>query len=345
MKPVVIVGGGLAGLTLGIGLRQTGVPVTLYEAGSYPRHRVCGEFISGRGQEVLTRLGLLPLLESCGMRPAETAAWFQSGRSRAIRTDLPEPAWCVSRHPLDLRLAEEFVRLGGHLELRHRWTGSTKNEGIVMASGRRLQSSGDGWRWWALKTHVTNVAMEADLEMHLEPDGYVGLCRLSDGVVNVCGLFRSRGPQPDLAQTWRHRLQGSRNSALHSRLKDATFLDGTFASVAGIALQPQKATEQAEVRIGDALTLIPPVSGNGMSMALESAHLAVEPIRAFSQAKWAWTETQRQVAQTCDATFSRRLRWAGRLQWALFLPVPKSIAWSMASHQSALLRIGFALTR
>ena len=42
MKTVHIVGGGLAGLTLGLRLRQLDVPVELYEAGSYPRHRVCG---------------------------------------------------------------------------------------------------------------------------------------------------------------------------------------------------------------------------------------------------------------------------------------------------------------
>ena len=46
MRAVTIIGGGLAGLTLGIGLRQRGVPVTISEAGDYPRHRVCGEFIS-----------------------------------------------------------------------------------------------------------------------------------------------------------------------------------------------------------------------------------------------------------------------------------------------------------
>ena len=65
-KPITIVGGGLAGLTLGIGLRQRGVPVTVWEAGHYPRHRVCGEFISGRGQETLSRLGLRELLERAG---------------------------------------------------------------------------------------------------------------------------------------------------------------------------------------------------------------------------------------------------------------------------------------
>jgi 2-polyprenyl-6-methoxyphenol hydroxylase-like FAD-dependent oxidoreductase len=52
-ESVTIVGGGLAGLMLGIGLRQRGVPVTVWEAGRYPRHRACGEFISAGGHLLL----------------------------------------------------------------------------------------------------------------------------------------------------------------------------------------------------------------------------------------------------------------------------------------------------
>ena len=47
IKEIHIVGGGLAGLSLAIALRTRGIPVTVMEAGTYPRHRVCGEFISG----------------------------------------------------------------------------------------------------------------------------------------------------------------------------------------------------------------------------------------------------------------------------------------------------------
>jgi menaquinone-9 beta-reductase len=75
-KPITIVGGGLAGLTLGIGLRQREVPVTVWEAGHYPRHKVCGEFISGQGQEVLRRLDLMSLLEQVGVIYAGTARFF-----------------------------------------------------------------------------------------------------------------------------------------------------------------------------------------------------------------------------------------------------------------------------
>src|SRR5579863_2989570 len=72
-EPVTIIGGGLSGLTLGIGLRQRDVPVTIHESGDYPRHRVCGEFISGRGQLVLDRLGLLADFKSAGAIYARTA--------------------------------------------------------------------------------------------------------------------------------------------------------------------------------------------------------------------------------------------------------------------------------
>ena len=72
IKRITVVGGGLAGLSLGIGLRQRGVPVTVREAGHYPRHRVCGEFISGNGPAVLERLGLLPRFEQAGAFRART---------------------------------------------------------------------------------------------------------------------------------------------------------------------------------------------------------------------------------------------------------------------------------
>ena len=55
---ITIVGGGLAGLSLGIALRRRGVPVNLHEAGVYPRHRVCGEFISGVSQCTFDSLGI-----------------------------------------------------------------------------------------------------------------------------------------------------------------------------------------------------------------------------------------------------------------------------------------------
>ena len=149
MKPITIIGGGLAGLTLGLALRQRGVPVTLIEAGHYPRHRVCGEFISGRGQRVLTELGLLDQLREIGAWTAERAAFFPAGSREAMFT-LPQSALCVSRYTLDAFLAQRFVILGGELRGDTRWAESCAVAGLVRATGRRARPSGDGWRWFGL---------------------------------------------------------------------------------------------------------------------------------------------------------------------------------------------------
>src|ERR1039458_4692061 len=121
LKPITIVGGGLAGLTLGIGLRQRGIPVTVWEAGQYPRHRVCGEFISGRGQDVLARLGLLESFRQAGSVPARTAAFFLGRIASPVRS-LPAPALCLSRFVMDALLAAQFRQAGGELRQNTRWS-------------------------------------------------------------------------------------------------------------------------------------------------------------------------------------------------------------------------------
>jgi len=188
-KPITIVGGGLAGLTLGIGLRQRGVPATVWEAARYPRHRVCGEFISGRGLETLARLDLEQLILGAGATRARTAAFF-SRRTASRPQTLPRPALCVSRFILDNMLAGEFRRLGGELRAGERWRGTFSGAGVVRATGRSAQPTENGWRWFGLKAHASQVSLTVDLEMHVAPDGYVGLCWLAGDEVNVCGLFR-----------------------------------------------------------------------------------------------------------------------------------------------------------
>src|SRR5690349_20491405 len=76
LKPRTIVGGGMAGLTLGFALVALQMPVTLCDAGQYPRNRVSGEFISGRGQEILKRLGLLTHFQRAGAIFSRTAGFF-----------------------------------------------------------------------------------------------------------------------------------------------------------------------------------------------------------------------------------------------------------------------------
>jgi flavin-dependent dehydrogenase len=316
-KPIRIIGGGLAGLTLGIALRKRGVPAMVFEAGNYPRHRVCGEFISGRGLEVLDELGLKQIFVAAGATEAHSAAFFSEQFQSPVHP-LPTAALCLSRFYMDQLLAAEFQKLGGELHIGERWNGEGA-EGTVRASGRQLKPVENGWRWFGLKAHAGNVALAADLEMHLSKNSYIGLCKLAGDHVNICGLFRRKGKENPPKNGF-ELLRGEAGSRLHDRLAAAKFDEDSFCAVAGLSLQPQRASEISEVCIGDALTMIPPVTGNGMSLAFESAQLATGPLAAYSRGEISWNETRQTIARLCDEAFSRRLRWAAWLQRLMFSP-------------------------
>ena len=317
MKPVTIIGGGLAGLGLGIALRERKVPVTIYEAGHYPRHRVCGEFISGAGQGTVASLGIQT-------HAAQTAA-FVSG-DHCGRFDLPTTALCVSRYDLDKTLADAFCTAGGKLICGTRV--ELRGEGIVHATGRRSHPVEDGWRWFGLKAHATGVDLEADLEMHLVPNGYIGICRLPEDLINVCGLFRKRK-----GDTERITLAGS----LGPRFSNAHWIEGSAVAVSGLCFcEPQTSDE---CHIGDAHAMIAPLTGNGMSMAFESATAAVNPVLAYASGAAAWQEAVDGI-NAALAQFRARLTWGKWLQRAAFYP------WLLPlCSQSVLRKMLFAATR
>ena len=346
LKPITILGGGLAGLTLGIGLRQRGVPVTIWEAGIYPRHRVCGEFICGNGAAVLERFGLLPRFEPAGAFHARTAV-FICGSNRSPVRELASPALCLSRHALDALLAEEFQKLGGDLRTNQRWTAKENCEGLVHATGRRWQVEEKNPRWFGVKAHLPRgqpVKLEADLEMHIARDGYVGVNRINGGEVNVCGLFRTGdgSQRPEAKQDW---LRGENGSPLRAKLGAAEFDPDSFCAVAGLQLKPKRAAERDECCIGDRLTMTPPVTGNGMSMAFESAELALAPLAAFSAGRWKWAEARARIARGCDAAFKRRLAWARLLQWMMLSPAMHGRLGASLLRSDWLWRLMFARTR
>lgn len=300
MKCVLIAGGGLAGLALGVGLCRRGVPVVLHEAGDYPRHRVCGEFISGVEDQTLDELGVRGVLDDAEC--LQSAVWSdRRGEIGRMRVE----ARGISRWRLDERLRELLVARGGVIHERSRWT--EDREGVVWASGRQRQRS----PWLGLKGHLHDLPMESDLEMFVGSNGYVGLARIEEGKVNVCGLFRASGRGEGrgaalLVSTIRR--GGLENLA--ERLSSAAWDESSVCGVAGFRLGRQT---QEGFCLGDAAQMIPPFTGNGMSMAFESAALALESAQRWSEGRLDWDGAARLAREVQQRKFRRRMRSAQAL--------------------------------
>jgi hypothetical protein len=91
--------------------------------------------------------------------------------------------------------------------------------------------------------------------------------------------------------------------------------------------------------------MIPPVTGNGMSMAFESAELAIEPLVAWSRGELSWRNARHKIACDCDALFARRLAWAKWLQRIILTPTLQNPLIALAAHSDWFWRMAFNCTR
>jgi flavin-dependent dehydrogenase len=327
-RPLEIIGGGLAGLALGCALRREGVPVILHEAGDYPRHRVCGEFITGLGDATITRLGLAPAL--AGALAHRRVAWFHRDGPPQSHA-LPSPARAISRFALDARLAEMFTALGGDLRVRSRVDPPKVSEGKIFATGRRRATASP---WIGLKLHAHDLPLAHDLEMHLGENCYAGLARVERGAVNVCGLFRrglATGTGADLLLRC---LRAAGLAALADRLAHAAIEDASVCAVAALGFD-RRPPAADRLCLGDAIALIPPFTGNGMAMAFQSAELALDPLLAYARGAIAWPDAVRATQRAQRKKFRVRLASAGALH--PFLLGPRRQRWIAALGRARLV--------
>lgn len=312
-RPIRIIGGGLAGLFLGLGLRRAGVPTTVEESGAYPRHRVCGEFMAGAGGESLARAGLR--FDAARFPRHRETRWFVGGRP-ILRARLPREALGVSRHTLDQTLAHAFRAAGGTLIENHRANlDAAARPGTVLATGRRAHPSA----WIGLKAHFTGLPAR-DLAVHLGRRAYVGVSPVENERVNVCGLFRKR---PDIKARREEALFAHLHAAglthLAADLRKATIVRESFSGVAAFSFAPDDGKGDA-LSLGDRWGVIPPFTGDGMSLALESAEAALPFLLAYADGSAPWRETLRGVRGEHARRFAHRFRWARTLHPFLLHP-------------------------
>ena len=106
---VIIVGGGLAGLTSAIHLSKFKQRVLLIEKNTYPKHKVCGEYISNEALPYLNSLGINPIKEGA---KKITKVHVSTIKGSLIKGDLPLGGFGMSRYFLDELLANKALSNG-----------------------------------------------------------------------------------------------------------------------------------------------------------------------------------------------------------------------------------------
>lgn len=255
MRLVNVIGGGPAGSAAAITARQLGAEVRLYEQSRFPRHKVCGEYLSPEVAPLLERLGVLDgFLARAPHRMTRLSLHFPRA-SKHCR--LPEPAFGLSRHALDHLLIGHTANV-----VRER---AQPAAGMVIAGGRPAAPNARSPRQFGFKAHFHGPATDS-IELFFFNGCYVGINGVEDGVTNVCGL----GPE-DMLRRYGFEPDGLLESFAPLRERTRPLRRAMDWLTTGPLDYGQRLEPDREVYLaGDALSFVDPYTGSGMLGAMLS---------------------------------------------------------------------------
>jgi flavin-dependent dehydrogenase len=336
MYDVIIAGGGLAGLALSIQLGKAGYRVALFEKERYPYHKVCGEYISLESWNFLQELGL-PL--SDWNLPVIRTLLLSAPNGLSLEQELPLGGFGISRYKIDAALAAlartagvdlfEGVRVTDINFKKQVFTAVTSAgefEGKV-ACGTFGKRSNLDVRWdrpftrkksdklnnyVGVKYHVTGNLPAERIGLHLFPSGYCGISKIEDERYCLCYMTTAENLKacgnsiPEMETTIL-----KRNPYLQEVFSSTVRVFDQPVTIAQISFERKTQVENHVLLIGDAAGMAPPLSGNGMSMALHGSQIAFRCIADFLAGVTVRYELEQEYMDQWNRQFGRRL-WMGR---------------------------------
>jgi len=203
---VIIVGGGLAGLCSAIHLSKKNISVLLIEKNEYPKHKVCGEYISNEVLPYLSFLGInIFELGSTKINSFE----ISSSNNQLLTAPLGLGGFGISRYCLDHALVEiaidnqvtilkdsvENIQFSTNIFGVTTKTKQTLQSKIVIgAYGKRANLDLELNRnfikkkspYLAVKTYIKGDFPNNLVALHNFKGGYCGVSKVEDDKINVC---------------------------------------------------------------------------------------------------------------------------------------------------------------
>jgi flavin-dependent dehydrogenase len=335
---VIIIGGGLAGLCNAIHLSKLGKKVLLIEKNEYPKHKVCGEYISNE---------VLPYLEFLEVNPFDSGAVrinnFQLStiKSNIISAKLPLGGFGISRYTLDLVLSEKAKENGVTILqdtvsnvtfLKDVFQVETKDNNIftskitIGAFGKRSLLDVKMGRnfiqkkspYLGVKIHVKGNFKEDLVALHNFKGGYCGVSKVENNAINLCYITNyATFKQYKNIEDFQEQVV-FKNNYLKEIFHSSEAIFEKPLSISQISFETKKPVEDHILMCGDSAGMIHPLCGNGMSMAIQSAQLASKLIlNYFNGEIETRKELEKQYIRQWNRKFSLRLK-AGHFIAMLF---------------------------
>jgi flavin-dependent dehydrogenase len=332
---IIIIGGGLAGLVSAIHLSKAGLTVTLIEKDEYPRHKVCGEYISNE---------VLPYLQYLGADPMATGAkkidrfLLSTTRGKTIETTLPLGGFGVSRYTLDLFLMQKALENNCTVIQDSVSDVVFENDGfrittkaaevycakmVIGAFGKRSNLDVKLNRSFihnhspfvAVKTHMQGNFADDLVALHNFDGGYCGVSQVENGNGNVCYISNYKSFQQYKNMESFQQQVMCKNPHLKTIFENALPVFEKPLTISQISFSNKSTVENHMLMCGDAAGMIHPLCGNGMAMAIHSAKIASERIIDYFNS----ITRSRQALETAyelqwDATFKKRITTGRVLQ-------------------------------
>lgn len=341
---VAVLGAGPGGSTLAALLAWRGVSVALVDRDTFPRDKLCGEFLSYDALPLLDLLGIGDEIERRGA-PAIRRCRIVS-RRRTFEFELPHSARGVSRLLFDELLFRTAVARGAQpfdgwtaesidhnaLTIARAGESHTVTAGVIAGAwgrwGRfdtqlaRLFARDRSHRSFGFKRHYRGASPGAEgaIELYSFDRGYLGVNNVESGLTNICGLVHAdrlaghRGRWESFVTAIR-----SEEPPLDTMYSRYTPAQDDFLSSEPVIFRGRRAVERGVFMIGDASGIVDPLTGNGMAMAMQSALLAA-PLILRALRPGSRTEIEAEYIAAHASMFHPRIRWSRAIATLLSRP-------------------------
>lgn len=329
---VLIIGGGLAGLASALYLSKKGLRVIIIEKNNYPKHKVCGEYISN---EILSYLLWLDI-DVAKLKPTSISNFeFTAENGKTAKTKLPLGGFGISRYELDHLLFKKAVENGCSIVTDTVTNISFENEIFTVTTTEEMLSAkivlgAYGKRsnidqvlsrdfiskkspWLAVKSHYSGNFDESLVALYNFQGGYCGVSKVENDVINICYLadFETFKKHKNIEEYQKSVLY--KNKKLKAIFENSTSLFEKPLTISQISFDKKEPVENHILMIGDTAGLIHPMCGNGMAMAIHSAKIASELVLDFYYGKIeSRSEFEKNYSKEWKKHFGKRL-FFGRL--------------------------------